>query len=404
MDKQQAIENITLIRSLMEDARKATLDFGKFYVVWAGVVICAMVVQLTLIEYNLEIYSLISWIIFMGGALIWDIKENRKQNKEKKTKSFAGKIIETIWTASLAMIITTLFLMPPISGWKFIYGTPTIAIIMGIGHFMTGEICRSWILRGSGILWFLSYIPLMLLIDSGNLIGMAWLFAFLMFSLQLVPGLLYGKYISLPSSGNQERAGGPERALGDISYIRRLLNETRGAVAGLEENLIFWSLLVVAAIGVESFLLVEGSGGNITTSWFIFIFAGVAWSVYRHANRKSIDANGSSLVGALFASLLIAILLTVFYEPVMNGGLNLFAYPSIALYLTVVYVILGRLCDYRLFIFTGLGWWVTAIILTVIASDDGTLYSGMAFAVAIILFQLIPGYVYMKQVGRPKQQ
>ena len=414
MDKKRAIEEISYIRQVMVDAKTATHDFGKFYMVWAGAVILGMSVQLTLIYRNIDspIPAVLCWVFFMGSALVWDVKENRKLKKEKRVETFANRMLNAIWGACLVGILTALFIWPAITQGKFFHGTAVITLIMGIGHYITGEISGSRNLKLIGIFWLFSVIPILVLFKIGNMLLLASFFALLMFLFQFIPGYLHMRSqnqtgASKTIENNNGGMGNTENPLEKISQIKKLLDDTRGATLNLGSFYIFWTVLIVVAIVIETIFLRIGLKQEVLVLWGIFLLVGFIWS-FRHSRelRKTATTSvfANKLVSSTWATSLTAMVLSLFPFVMIYDEDFLYGSSIVALIMGIAHYITGELSESKILKRAGIGWWVYSMLLIVTAANGYRDYIPILFTAGLIFFQLIPGYLFSRELREVRQE
>ncbi|MDH5543093.1 MAG: hypothetical protein OEY64_09040 [Nitrospinota bacterium] len=431
MDSKKALDDIKYIKEIMSDAKTATHHFGKFYMVWAGAVILGMTVQLSLIHHNINspVASITCWLFFMGSALLWDIRESKKLKANAPSKTFVNRMLESIWVSCLAAILTSLFIMPLVTNGEFIYGTAVICLILGIGHYITGVLAGYRVLKFIGIAWWVSFIPILLLIKDGELFQMAVLFAFLMFLLQFIPGLLQSwsaKTENNRSNKEQDVDSNSTSALENVFYIKKLLDDTRKATLNFGAYYIFWSILIVVAIAVEFTIsanifasldldpVTEGSMQKayphlitpLAVSWLTFIGMGTLWSIRRARSLRGTRHDGTfanKLVGYTWFSVFFSVSIALFLFPILLKGDFPFSAGIIALLYGIGHYINGELCESTLLKRTGIGWWAYSIVLTALGNTGLAIYLGLLFALGLIVFQLIPGFILYKQLDKSEQ-
>ena len=139
METRQAELELSLIKKMMDDSRKISLDNGWHFIYWGSLVTTALLLNYILIIVHAK-QQYIGWmwfIMMIGGAIAGGIMEKRHERK-KKVHTIAGRIIGSLWFASgIAMFIYG-FLGSISGGYNSVYICLVIYTLLGILFFITG--------------------------------------------------------------------------------------------------------------------------------------------------------------------------------------------------------------------------------------------------------------------------
>jgi len=190
MDTNQAEIEISVIKKIMEDSRRIAVVNGKHYIMWGLLVSIALLANYIMVLKNIhENYQGFMWFILMiGGAIAGAIME-KIENKKREARTFAGKLLSTLWFASGISMFMFGFLGTITKAYDPLFICPIIFTTLGVSYFTSGAIQQTR--------WF-QYI------SFGWWLGAAFLFiypgihtflvaAIMLLSLQTVPGLILYK-------------------------------------------------------------------------------------------------------------------------------------------------------------------------------------------------------------------
>ncbi|MGE5498172.1 MAG: hypothetical protein ACM3Q2_08885 [Syntrophothermus sp.] len=190
MDQNTAFEELQFIKRVIEDSKRSIVYNGMHYIVWGILIIAGMLLNYYFLRQHIYFNYLYEWaaIVFIGWVFSFYYS---KRLDKKGPKTFALKIIATVWLAA-GVAMTILGFIGPLSGaisGSFI--SPVLSVILGMAYLITGVIFESrWFSWLSAGWWagavFMFYYP-----------GIHTLFimALLMLFFQTLPGIiLYRKY------------------------------------------------------------------------------------------------------------------------------------------------------------------------------------------------------------------
>jgi hypothetical protein len=190
MEPKQAELELSLIKKMMDDSRKISLDNGWHFIYWGSLVTTALLLNYTLIIFHGK-QEYIGWmwfIMMIGGAITGGIMEKRHE-KKKKVHTIAGRIIGSLWFASgIAMFIYG-FLGSISGGYNPVYICPVISTSLGISYFTSGEIQQVKLLKYVAFGWWIGAVILFFYPGIHTLL----IFALMMICFQVVPGVILNR-------------------------------------------------------------------------------------------------------------------------------------------------------------------------------------------------------------------
>ena len=202
MSTHQLESEISFIKKVIDDSRRATLDNGKYYILW-GVVIGVASVGTYIGAVNKWDENFINWMwmncIIIGW--VFSIIFGLQDRKKEKAKTFAGKMIMHTWIgAGISMaVIAFVGITSKVVPYDAI--CPLIAAVLGGANYISSRIQRSGLILAVAIGWWAGSALLFLM--SGIEIMLVYGIMLILFS--ILPGVfLYAKWKKelLPMSNN----------------------------------------------------------------------------------------------------------------------------------------------------------------------------------------------------------
>lgn len=171
MTTHQLESEISFIKKVMEDSRQATLDNGKYYILWGVVVGIASILTYIGVKQNLE-GNFINWVwmncIVIGWVLSFIFMF--KDRKKERNKTFAGKMIMHTWIGAGITMAVLSFVGIPAKVIPYAAICPIIAAVSGGANYISSRLQKStfilvvafgwWI--GAGIMFFMEGIDVIL--------------------------------------------------------------------------------------------------------------------------------------------------------------------------------------------------------------------------------------------------
>lgn len=190
MDAQKAELELSVIKKIMEDSRKAICNNGWHYIFWGAVVSIALIANYIMLLMNAyEYYVGWMWLVLMVGAAITDGIYERRKEKQRAVKTFAGDLLGSLWFAGgIAMFIFGF--MGTISGaYNPIFICPVISTVLGVAFYASGEIQQLKWQKLLAFGWWLGAILLFLFPSVHTLL----IFALMLTFFQTIPGIILNR-------------------------------------------------------------------------------------------------------------------------------------------------------------------------------------------------------------------
>jgi hypothetical protein len=185
MDQQNALEEIAMIKKVIEESREFTFNIGKNIILWGLLMSAAIFASYRAIAAGNPGVSLWIWVIAIGTgwiiSIVWSIR-GRSINW-----NLGVKIISNVWT-SCGIAMTILGFAGITSGaiqeWAI---APVIATIMGTAFAGTAFAHKlGWVMY-LGVAWWLGAL-LMFLVKSYQTLP---IFGIMMILFMVVPGIVF---------------------------------------------------------------------------------------------------------------------------------------------------------------------------------------------------------------------
>lgn len=187
MDQQAALEEIAVIKRVIEESREFTFNTGREIITWGLLISAAVFASYGALISGRQSFVLWIWIVVIGAGWIFSIV--RGVRRQALTANLGVKIISSVWTScGVAMTIlgfagTT---TGAISDWAI---APVFATVFGICFAVTAIVQRlTWVMC-IAIAWWLGSL-LMFLVKSYQDLP---IFGIMMLLLMVMPGIVFHK-------------------------------------------------------------------------------------------------------------------------------------------------------------------------------------------------------------------
>ena len=187
MHEQQALEDIRLIRDMLERTRRATAESGALFIFWgiwlvlglAGHYALYFLHRFSWIWANWAFFGLTGWVI----SAVYSIRRGRKA----QMRTYAQSATAFVSIACSIAFVLAAFVFPLLGIYSYEAIPVIIALISGIMQFIQGGLFRWPLLWAAGILWWVGAAAMAFVPASGR--GLV-LIPLMIFG-YLVPGLIF---------------------------------------------------------------------------------------------------------------------------------------------------------------------------------------------------------------------
>ena len=192
MNTAQSETELSVIKKIMDDSRNIISDNGWHYILWGvsvtGALIANYIMALTGVSFNLQGMM---WFILMISTWIAESIIERVKDKKKKERTFAGKLLGSLWFAAGIAMFTFGFVGTITHAYNAIFICPIISTVLGMTYITSGAIQQIRWLQLLSIGWWSGAIYTFFFPGIHTLL----IFAIMMLSFQVVPGIiLYRKW------------------------------------------------------------------------------------------------------------------------------------------------------------------------------------------------------------------
>jgi len=187
MDQKSAIEELALIRRVMEESRRFAVDNGKYYLAWGIIITIAIFAQYAVILIDNESVSSWIWIVTVAFGWLISIVMGMREPSKPGVWTVGARLISLIWV-SAGVSMTILGFVGGMTGAVHSWAIcPVIATVMGGAYTTSSLVYRMKWLTMVGIAWWVGAI-VMFAVE-----GLATLpiFGTMMILFQIVPGLVF---------------------------------------------------------------------------------------------------------------------------------------------------------------------------------------------------------------------
>jgi hypothetical protein len=126
------------------------------------------------------------WLVTMIAGAIIDIFIGRHQEKKSRVKTFAGKLLGSLWLASGIAMFTFGFIGPATGAYNPVFICPIISIALSVSYFTSGAIQQIRWLRYVAIGWWAGGVILFIFPSIHTLL----IFAIMLVLFQIIPGII----------------------------------------------------------------------------------------------------------------------------------------------------------------------------------------------------------------------
>lgn len=192
MDTKQAELELSLIKQMMIDSRQVVIDNGWHYIFWGVVVTVALIANYLMALNHIAMkYAGMMWLVMMVGAAITASIVERRVDKKRKVKTFAGKLLSALWTSSGVAMFMFGFVGTMSGAYNSVYICSLIATVLGVSYFTSGAIQQIKWFQMLSLGWWAGAIITFVFPSVHTLL----IFAVMMLFFQITPGVvLYRKW------------------------------------------------------------------------------------------------------------------------------------------------------------------------------------------------------------------
>ncbi len=155
LNKQQAELELSLIRKVMEDSRKAVYETGKQGTFWTLVMAPAILLNYFMIIFNTGIeYTGLLWLAAVLTGTAGSVVIARKEKNTIRVKTFSGKILTSIGIAAGGTNVIFAAASGFFGVFKPVYIVPIDSVVLGMAFYLVGVIQQLKSLKLFAFVWW----------------------------------------------------------------------------------------------------------------------------------------------------------------------------------------------------------------------------------------------------------
>lgn len=192
MDTKQAELELSEIKRIMEDSRRIMVDDGTGFILWGSLVAVGLISSyLSVLGYLEWKVTSVAWFALIGLGWIITIFQLRREKKERKAVTFAGKVAGAIW-GSAGITMTIIGFVGSYTGLVRGMGiSPLMACVLAAAFFVSGVIYNDKTFRYLSFGWWAGALVMFFWYSPHTLL----LFALMIIFMQVLPGfVMYKKW------------------------------------------------------------------------------------------------------------------------------------------------------------------------------------------------------------------
>ncbi len=201
MDRENAIEEIALIRRVIDESRKFAFDNGKYYLLWGVLITIAIFVQYAAILTSNGSISTWIWVVTIGFGWLVSIVMGMRGPSRVSGWPVGAKLVALIW-ASSGVSMTIIGFVGPFTGalhpWAI---CPALATVMGGAYAISSLVYRLKWVTMVGIAW---WVGALVMFAVKGLVTLP-IFGSMMILFQIIPGLVFYRNSKKSNSGGDAK-------------------------------------------------------------------------------------------------------------------------------------------------------------------------------------------------------
>ena len=155
METKEAELELSVIKKIMEDSRKAAYDSGMQGIMWSVVIAVTLILNYVILILKMGYQYLgIIWIIMIAIGSVAAIIINIREKKKIRTKTFAGRVLIAVWSSIGISNAIFAFAAGVAHAFDPIYIIPLDSFVLGMGFYVTGTIQQMKFLKNLTLLWW----------------------------------------------------------------------------------------------------------------------------------------------------------------------------------------------------------------------------------------------------------
>lgn len=394
-DIKNAELELSLIRKIMEDSRKAVYDTSMQGTFWTLVMAPAILINYLMFVLNTGLmYSGFLWLAAVLIGCIGSVVIAKKEKRVIKVKTFAGKILASIGIAAGGANLIFAIASGFIGAFKPLYIVPVDSVVLGMAFYLVGVIQQIKTLKFFALLWWAGAVFFFFFPSIHCLLFLA-LMLIIMVLLPKIEGIKKTNHQDKFYPGRDVDSSTP--ADFELSVIKKIMHDSRKAVIDNGWHYIYWGILVTVILIVNYIMVLRNVSMNSQGMlWFIsMISASVIEQIITKKFQK--EEKERNFSGKLLATLWSVSGLCMFilaFAGSISGAYNpIFIFPVLSSMLGAAYFISGTIQQVKWLKLLAAGWWAGSLTLFLYPGIN----SMLIFAGMLVLLQTLPGFILYRK-------
>ncbi|NMB83323.1 MAG: hypothetical protein GYA14_16055 [Ignavibacteria bacterium] len=186
-----------------------------------------------------------------------------------------------------------------------------------------------------------------------------------------------------------------KRALEELQFIRKVIDETRRSVIYNGKDYIFWGILVIIGMMSTYLFVINEIYFGYGYIWLILIPIGWGYSLYNGKKQKERFPStfAGKLIGYVWGMAGIAMTIIGFVGTASGAVSPMGISPIACIIMGGAYFLTGKLCEAKWMSNLSYGWWIGGTALLFVK----TVESFLIMSLLMLFLQTIPGIIIYRK-------
>jgi hypothetical protein len=185
----------------------------------------------------------------------------------------------------------------------------------------------------------------------------------------------------------------------EISFIKKIMEDSRRIIVDDGLDFIFWGIVASAGLIITYFLIVTKKWEYIKWTWIVLITIGWIFSISRGIKRGK-KRKAFTFTGKILSVTWVAcgITMTIIgLIGIFTGSIKgVYISPSISLVLGIAFAVTGTVYEDKWIGLLSIGWWIGGIFMFVFPG----IHNILMMAIMMLIFQIFPGIILYSKYKR----
>jgi len=158
MEKDQAYEEIRYIRDMIEKTRRSAAGSGSYLIIWAVLVMIAIIGMHVLEAFKLYNWIWLDWIVWMGLGVVFTMVSAFRAQRKNGVRTYAMTTVSYLWSACGVAFLLLGFVFPLLGLYSWEPISVFISVVAGVALFVSGGIFHWNLLKWGGLLFWVGSV------------------------------------------------------------------------------------------------------------------------------------------------------------------------------------------------------------------------------------------------------